>query len=251
MRRVGELVRRAQEKLSSGISAWFRETYPFLDPERRRQRLLALLNGRQSKYNKLWKEYGTFFDEMLLIFESLRPVLGPDEVDRLTSEVSSNGMLGNLDSMSAFVQRTSQRVGDFLPANQFPPTQSHQPLATAVTSRGTCADSAIGFQTDEASSDCRANTAILSGAIGSGTTVLREELKAKRAQMLAAAQTRWRETACGRKVPFSWVHAAAKVDHHDAYKWKTGELSEKSQMAVSIGRVLYSSSPPMKPIAKK
>src|ERR1035441_8212116 len=76
---VGELVLRARENLSRGLSLLFRETYPFLDFEKRRQRLVALLSGRQSKYDELWKESGTFADEIRSTIERLRPVLGRSE----------------------------------------------------------------------------------------------------------------------------------------------------------------------------
>src|ERR1035441_6560011 len=122
MSRVGELVLRARENLSRGISLLFRETYPFLDFEKRRQRLVALLIGRQSKYDELWKESGTFADEIRSTVEGLRPVSGGNEVDRLISEVSSNYAM--LDSLDAIVRRTSQRVAEFLPADESSPSGS-------------------------------------------------------------------------------------------------------------------------------
>lgn len=80
---------------------------------------------------------------------------------------------------------------------------------------------------------------------GSGTKTIRQ-LDAYRNQLLTEAQTRWRPTA-GRKIPFAWAHKAAGVDHKDAYSWKSGKLSAKSQMAISIERVLQSPEPPKKP----
>src|SRR5262249_4627240 len=72
---------------------------------------------------------------------------------------------------------------------------------------------------------------------------LQEQLKTKRNELLMTAQQRWRPIAKGR-VPFSWVHTAAGVDHKDAYDWKNGKLPDKSVMTTSIERVLLSSSPP-------
>jgi hypothetical protein len=76
-----------------------------------------------------------------------------------------------------------------------------------------------------------------------------EPMKAERGQRLAAAQERWRPIT-QRKIPFSWIHAAAGVDHKDAYTWKRGKLPDTSVMAKSIERVLREPNPPAAPITE-
>lgn len=76
-----------------------------------------------------------------------------------------------------------------------------------------------------------------------------EQLQAGRKQRVVAAQTRWFPTA-HRRIPFAWIHAAAGVDHKDAYNWKSGKLPDTSAMAKSIDRVLQQTKPPTAPISK-
>ena len=78
----------------------------------------------------------------------------------------------------------------------------------------------------------------------------REMLKAARNQRLQAAQQRWPRVQIAKKsrvVPFTWIHKAAGVDHHEAYDWKNGKLPDCSSMSESIERILQEQDPPPKP----
>jgi len=75
----------------------------------------------------------------------------------------------------------------------------------------------------------------------------REQRRSERAQRLNAAQERWRPSV-NRLVPFAWIHKAAKVDHKDAYDWKSGKLPDTSAMSKSIERALQQSNPPAAPV---
>ena len=74
-------------------------------------------------------------------------------------------------------------------------------------------------------------------------------LKAARERRLADAQGNWLPTA-KRKIPFTWIHKAAGVDHKDAYAWKNGLLPNTSVMAENIERVLKQPNPPSPPPLK-
>jgi hypothetical protein len=74
----------------------------------------------------------------------------------------------------------------------------------------------------------------------------RKELKGGREKMLADARERWLRSAKG-KVPFSWVHESANVDHSDAYRWKSGQLAANSVVTARIEDELRKPTPPKKP----
>jgi hypothetical protein len=71
-----------------------------------------------------------------------------------------------------------------------------------------------------------------------------EDLMAQRGEQLGEAWGRW-----GR-VPFSWIHAAAGVDHKDAYNWKNGKLPDSSAASDRMNGVLNRPEPPAKPSAQ-
>jgi len=184
-------------------------SHAFLNTEKRRQRANAAYTGRQTRFDKIWQEGGALSDEIRATIETLRPVLGP-EVDRLMAEANWTilRMITQPESVYEVVQRAKDKVEDYWLACQ------PQDRAASVCEQATLRET--------------------KPPAGS-----KDSLKSSRGQMLAEAQTRWRQ-----RIPFAWVYRAARVDHSDAQRWRSGELAADSVMTERIEEVLRSSAPP-------
>ena len=109
MGRVAKRLSRAAERLGHlGV-------HPHLDVRMRARRAREAFLARQSRYDKLGTEFGHLADEARATLQGLRPVLGPDEVERLTQEVNQSNM-SNIDSMLGAMKRAADRVEEFLQA---------------------------------------------------------------------------------------------------------------------------------------
>ncbi len=91
----------------------------YLDFSKRMQRASAAYSARQSSYDKLWTEFGQLIGEARATLQGLRPVLGPDEVARLTKEVNQSKM-SSIDFMLGAAKRAADRVEEFFQACREP-----------------------------------------------------------------------------------------------------------------------------------
>jgi hypothetical protein len=89
------------------------------------------------------------------------------------------------------------------------------------------------------------------GAMETAAAPSPEILKAQRERALQAAQERWPKLQIKagnpKPVAFAWIYAAAGVDKHDAYQWKSGKLPDSSKMSAAIEKVLQQVNPPRNP----
>jgi hypothetical protein len=109
MERVAKQRSRAEER------ARYVGNHPHLDVRMRSRRTMAAYLARQSRHDKLWTEFGHLNDEVRATLQGLRPVLGLNEVERLTQEASQSNM-SSIDSMLGAVKRAADRVEEFFQA---------------------------------------------------------------------------------------------------------------------------------------
>ncbi len=110
-----EMERVARRRSRADERAGHVGNHPHLDVSVRFRRAMAAYMGRQSRYDKLWTEFGHLSDEGRATLQELRPVLGPNEVERLTQEVNQSSM-SSIDSMLAAMKRAADRVEELFQA---------------------------------------------------------------------------------------------------------------------------------------